>query len=197
MKKLILLLLLISVSTYGQLSPGLSSNYFETSITAGSNKGVTSDALNTALDLKADLASPSFTGTPTAPTAAAGTNTTQIATTAFVLANARPYKVYVALLSQTGTSAPTVTVLENTLSGTVVWTRSSSGVYLGTLSGAFTANKTVAFAQLGAEVTGIDYAGGWDITVRRNSTSVMQIRLHSSGTASDELNTSIEIRVYP
>lgn len=28
--------------------------------------------------------SPSFTGTPTAPTAAAGTNTTQIATTAFV-----------------------------------------------------------------------------------------------------------------
>lgn len=33
---------------------------------------------------KADLASPTFTGTPTAPTAAAGTNTTQIATTAFV-----------------------------------------------------------------------------------------------------------------
>ena len=33
---------------------------------------------------KANLASPSFTGTPTAPTAAAGTNTTQIATTAFV-----------------------------------------------------------------------------------------------------------------
>ena len=34
--------------------------------------------------LKAPLASPSLTGTPTAPTAAAGTNTTQIATTAFV-----------------------------------------------------------------------------------------------------------------
>lgn len=33
---------------------------------------------------KADLASPAFTGTPTAPTATAGTNTTQIATTAFV-----------------------------------------------------------------------------------------------------------------
>jgi hypothetical protein len=37
---------------------------------------------------KAPLASPTFTGTPTAPTAAVGTNTTQIATTAFVLANA-------------------------------------------------------------------------------------------------------------
>ena len=33
---------------------------------------------------KADLASPEFTGTPKAPTASAGTNTTQIATTAFV-----------------------------------------------------------------------------------------------------------------
>mgnify|MGYP007086240955 CR=1 FL=1 len=33
---------------------------------------------------KADIASPTFTGTPAAPTAASGTNTTQIATTAFV-----------------------------------------------------------------------------------------------------------------
>lgn len=36
------------------------------------------------LALKAPLASPTFTGTPLAPTALAGTNTTQIATTAFV-----------------------------------------------------------------------------------------------------------------
>lgn len=35
-------------------------------------------------------ASPALTGTPTAPTAVAGTNTTQIATTAFVLANGVP-----------------------------------------------------------------------------------------------------------
>ena len=40
--------------------------------------------LSTSLGLKADLASPALTGTPTAPTAAAGTNTTQVATTAFV-----------------------------------------------------------------------------------------------------------------
>lgn len=33
---------------------------------------------------KANLASPTFTGTPKAPTASKGTNTTQIATTAFV-----------------------------------------------------------------------------------------------------------------
>jgi hypothetical protein len=34
--------------------------------------------------LKANLASPTFTGTPAGPTAAANTNTTQLATTAFV-----------------------------------------------------------------------------------------------------------------
>jgi hypothetical protein len=42
--------------------------------------------LQTALDAKAPLASPALTGSPTAPTATAGTNTTQIATTAFVAA---------------------------------------------------------------------------------------------------------------
>lgn len=40
--------------------------------------------LDTALAAKAALASPAFTGTPTAPTAAAGTSSTQLATTAFV-----------------------------------------------------------------------------------------------------------------
>jgi hypothetical protein len=39
---------------------------------------------NAALTLKAPLASPALTGTPTAPTASAGTNTTQVATTGFV-----------------------------------------------------------------------------------------------------------------
>ena len=42
-----------------------------------------STAGQTALDLKANLASPTLTGVPAAPTAAANTNTTQIATTAF------------------------------------------------------------------------------------------------------------------
>lgn len=40
--------------------------------------------LQTHLGEKANIASPNFTGTPTAPTAASGTNSTQVATTAFV-----------------------------------------------------------------------------------------------------------------
>ena len=51
--------------------------------TSDANKPV-STAQQSALDLKANLASPTFTGTPLAPTATTGTNTTQIATTAFV-----------------------------------------------------------------------------------------------------------------
>ena len=46
------------------------------------------DGLTTDLGLKAPLASPALTGTPTAPTAAANTNTTQVATTAFAKAEA-------------------------------------------------------------------------------------------------------------
>ena len=53
--------------------------------TSDVNKPV-STATQTALDLKAPLASPALTGTPTAPTAAANTNTTQVATTAYVQA---------------------------------------------------------------------------------------------------------------
>ncbi|MDE2100534.1 MAG: hypothetical protein KGL39_25040 [Patescibacteria group bacterium] len=48
---------------------------------------LSSSSLSDASSL-AKLASPAFTGTPTAPTAAQDTNTTQVATTAFVLAQA-------------------------------------------------------------------------------------------------------------
>ena len=54
-----------------------------TSTQLGYVSGVTS-AIQTQLNKKAALKSPTFTGTPKAPTASAGTNTTQIATTAYV-----------------------------------------------------------------------------------------------------------------
>jgi hypothetical protein len=55
--------------------------------TSDANKPV-STPQQTALNLKANLASPTFTGTPAGPTATANTNTTQFATTAFVLGQA-------------------------------------------------------------------------------------------------------------
>jgi microcystin-dependent protein len=47
--------------------------------------------ITTSLSLKAPLASPALTGTPTAPTATASTRTTQIATTAYVQTNLDDY----------------------------------------------------------------------------------------------------------
>lgn len=71
--------------------------------------GLTSD-----LAAKAPLASPGLTGTPTAPTAAGGTNTTQLATTAFVQAGLAP-KAPLASPALTGVpTAPTAAVGTNT-----------------------------------------------------------------------------------
>ena len=60
-------------------------NYATTVTTALGTKANTTD-VNTSLALKANLASPALTGTPTAPTAAVNTNTTQVATTAYTVA---------------------------------------------------------------------------------------------------------------
>lgn len=72
--------------------------------------------LKNGLAAKSDLASPTFTGTPAAPTAAVGTNTTQIATTAFVLANAPASGL--TLISKTDISAATSTSFNNVFSPT-------------------------------------------------------------------------------
>ena len=70
---------------------------------------------------RAPLASPTFTGTPAAPTAAVDTNTTQLATTAFVigqgyLKSATAASTYAPLASPTFTG--TVTVNDLTVNGT-------------------------------------------------------------------------------
>jgi hypothetical protein len=52
------------------------------------------------------------------------------------------YKDYSILISQSSTSAPTIIALGNNEIGSIVWTRASAGTFIGTLSGAFTADKT-------------------------------------------------------
>lgn len=56
----------------------------DSALSSTSENPVQNKVINQALGAKAPLASPTFTGSPKAPTAAAGTNNTQIATTAFV-----------------------------------------------------------------------------------------------------------------
>jgi hypothetical protein len=108
----------------------------------------------------------------------------------------RPYGSYSAVLSQSGTSAPTVLqVNENTLGGTVVWTRSTTGIYIGTLSGAFpTDNKTMRFVGgARASVTDIVVAG-WN-----NGNSISLLTYGSTGTAKDGVlgQTHLKVEVYP
>lgn len=69
-------------------------------------------AIASAISSKADLNSPALTGTPTAPTASTGTNTTQVATTAFVIANAIPSGL-ISMWSGTIASIPSGWVLCN------------------------------------------------------------------------------------
>ena len=100
------------------------------------------------------------------------------------------YRVYTALLTQTGTNAPVATVLENTLGGTVVWSRTGTGVYRGILTGAFTSDKT--FQVIGASNTSF-------ILLSTSGISEVVINTYkSSGTTSDGFlsKASYEIRVY-
>ena len=64
------------------------------------------NAIATAITSKADTTSPTFTGSPLAPTASAGTNTTQIATTAFVTAALSLAFPIGAIFSSTSSSNP-------------------------------------------------------------------------------------------
>ena len=80
------------------------------------------NAISGAISSKSDIASPTFTGTPAAPTASAGTSTTQIATTAFVTAAlSAAYPVGSIYINATSSSNP------NTLLGFGTWTAFGAG----------------------------------------------------------------------
>lgn len=103
--------------------------------------------------------------------------------------------VYKALLTQSGTSAPTAAVLENSLGGTLVWTYDAVGQYTGTLAGVFTADKTFLMInnQAVADNRGINL-------VRVNADTIqINIARITTGVTSDDVlsNTAIEILIYP
>ena len=80
------------------------------------------NAIAGAISSKADLASPALTGTPSAPTASASTNTTQIATTAFVNTAAQAlYPVGSIYINATNSQNP------GTLLGFGTWTSFGAG----------------------------------------------------------------------
>lgn len=119
-------------------------------------------------------------------------NTTDTIT---VSGTASPYLVYTAILSQADSSDPVATVLANTLSGDIVWTRTTTGVYFGTLSGAFTNNLTSVSCNYG-----IVSGDASIITGFRSNSNVIRVQTYkASDKTLSEMNGSqifIEIRVY-
>jgi len=107
------------------------------------------------------------------------------------------YKVYTALLTQTGQDAPVAIVLENTI-GTIVWTRNSAGSYTGTLNNSFPENKTfITYTH-----DGINGNTGYPGGVRWNNNEVelsFNDGIMNPGQfidIGDDAIESIEIRVY-
>jgi hypothetical protein len=115
-------------------------------------------AVDTLLALKAPLASPTFTGTPSGPTAAALTNTTQFATTAFVTAANVAFAAasHTWASTQTFTVAPVFTDASGTRTALGLGTLATqsgtfSGTHSGTSSGTNTGDQTIT---LTGQVTG-------------------------------------------
>lgn len=108
----------------------------------------------------------------------------------------RPYKVYSGLISQSGTNDPVVTVLGLNDIGSIVWTRSTTGTYFGTLSGAFPVSKTwVSINQNVQTVSGLDAP---NCVILRGSDNNVSIASLLGDTISDSqlVNIPFEIRVY-
>ena len=93
------------------------------------------------------------------------------------------YKVYTALLTQSGTSAPVATVLENTL-GIISFDVDSEGIYLIKSISLFTENKTAVF---------FTNSLSYDSNINRVDESTINLDVSSSDNMS---NSTIEIRVY-
>lgn len=104
-----------------------------------------------------------------------------------------PFKTFICVLNQSGTSDPTVTGGYSDLSGTLTFTRTAVGTYLITNSIAeFTANKTFIFHTPGTGTVQKFYSH------QMTSTTQMYIyTFNTSGVATDSLitNNSFEIKI--
>jgi len=110
---------------------------------------------------------------------------------------ARPYKSYVALITQTGTSAPTAVELENTI-GAISFSYIITGNYRAVSAGLFTLNKTTCMiAQSNSQGTGLNYCYLLDSTSDEDSIVIQSKAVDmDTGVDSRLMADVIEIRVY-
>jgi len=106
--------------------------------------------------------------------------------------NIKPYKVYTALLTQSGTASPVANILENTLGEDPIWTRDSVGnFYVDSISNLFTTSKTFTIVT-NRELTTLQF-----ISVQSETQIYLEQIDRVTGTYSDNMaEIPIEIRVY-
>ena len=110
-----------------------------------------------------------------------------------------PYKVYTALLTQSGTNAPVATVLENTLGGTVTFGRINAENYTINCTDCFAENKT--FISI-SNYKWLEEGQNYFIIASWRDTDTISIFGHSPEVSSSILDgiltrpLYIEIRVY-
>ena len=108
------------------------------------------------------------------------------------VAESRPYKVYTALLTQTGTNAPVATVLENTI-GDIVWSYFTLATYKATLNGAFLENKVAVQGSANRTIDSLLSGSRLD----NNTIIVTSTTISTDTPANDKFSNSfVEIRIY-
>ena len=123
--------------------------------------------------------------------------------TSWVTIGAEPtYKVYRAFVTQSGTSAPTAVIVENTLGAVPVWSYNDIGDFTLTLTGSFTLNKTSIDLRFQNEITRIETNshGAWehyDINFIKFYSMSGGISFILNSDNSVFTNTYVEILVYP
>jgi hypothetical protein len=101
-------------------------------------------AVSNAIASKANINSPTFTGTPAAPTATAGSNTTQVANTAFVKNAVDTSAATLGTISTQNANA--VTITGGTLNGV---TGTNSGMTVGNATNATSATSATTAGSVG------------------------------------------------
>lgn len=94
-------------------------------------------AVSNAIASKADINSPTFTGTPAAPTASAGNNTTQVSTTAFVTAATVAERTATATLTNKTLTSPAIntpTIAGGSITGITDLTVADGGTGVSTIA---------------------------------------------------------------
>jgi len=105
------------------------------------------------------------------------------------------YKVYTALLNQTGISAPVATVLENTI-GDITWTYESTGVYYANSSNLFNGNIFISpYIYYNNEIDAMVVLSS---DPQYNTNNILQFFCSANNAGIDGrlINIPIEIRVY-